>query len=113
MGHNPRARLEFASQLGLEALVDAAGQVQRNNRGGRDVGGEQVPFDEVDLMVDLAVVGDLSRNFYQSVVDFDTDTAGPVLLGREDDYATIARPRSYTTSSAVTWASLSMASATA
>jgi hypothetical protein len=84
-----RAWAQLALQLRFEPLVDGRRQPHRHDRRLRDVGGEEITFDERGAIGDLAFARDLPRNLDQRVIDFDPHGARPVLLRGEDDDAAV------------------------
>src|SRR5262245_35441358 len=53
--HNARAGAQLGPQLRLELTVDRRRQIQRHDRGLRDVGGEEIAFDERRAIADATL----------------------------------------------------------
>ena len=94
MRDDARAGLELALELRLDPLVDGLRQEQGNNCCVGEVGLEEIPSDEGDLVGHAGLLRVLRRLLDEVGVQFDTNAAGAVLLRRGDDDGRSPDPRS-------------------
>src|SRR5579884_239516 len=90
VGDDAGPGLQLRKQPGFELLVDAWKQVQSDNSGWLDFGGEKVALYEPDLVLDAGFLSVLVRFFDALGIYIHAGGCSPELFRRHDDNAAIA-----------------------
>ena len=112
MRHDAGPRAQFLQELGPETFVDRGQEIQRDDCRRRNVGLEDVTFDEADPIGDAGFLGVARRLGDELRVEIDPDAAARRFGARGIGIRPSPDPRSYTTSFLSTSARRSMASTT-
>src|SRR5262245_1362329 len=86
-----RARPELAQELGAQANVELARDVERHHRGRAEIRLEQIALHEAHAVAYAGPLRPAGALGHQPRIDLDADPARTEVAGRRDDDAAVAR----------------------